>query len=804
MSCGRTGCHCGRGHDASHANAARKAEEARHSSSECDASKPSVSNQAMGQALSGGTALDPNVRSEMEARFGQSFADVRVHDDPSAHGLAQWHLAQAFTVGNHVTFNAGRYQPTTGDGKRLLAHELAHVVQQRRGGAAPASQSDALEGAADSAASSYAAGSGSVQVAGASGVGVARQPLPQEDVPEIPPPKSLTQSLRKDEDALPDHALQREVDLIEYWLVNYPKSADRANLIVELDALHAEKMARRKRREEQAPKAKPKEGTAASLLNIVHEGRLEQEEVQEANRMWLATGKIPQTSTPFSWAEIKTGTRMNRAQRYDLMTRLQGKDMQLIGDIYANHFDPEFLNPFEYVQEFWTRYNKDIDWCDDEYTRPGPTYRCEQDVNAKYGGPGYREWKEEEYLKAYQRYLHYTEQLESMQSGGIVSLAGRVGGYAAGALSGNDALAWSEKGADLFSIGDVAFAGYAGYKGRSQMQSYQGSAGLEVHRDSPITELFDPKSTGLLEPSKAPTPIESEPVKPPSTPAPKGLDVEGRLSALEVPAGKRDAFSKAAAQVRALAAKDQAAAERMLEGLEDRFLPADRKAQLAQNIAEQTGRFFPEKGAKNIYRQEQAADARKALEQRTPTGKDVLKANIRESERLGTMGGKEQAEKEGIKVRDWNTPQQWKGEFGKGPDSLGDRGDKRLILENKGGGTHRLGVSNNVVEMSNEWAGRKIAELEAVGDTATAADLLQAARDGRLQGAVYWTRELQGGLTTTRVRSYQLRDQLTNENISESGLIQYSYTKVERAYRARLTELQQAIQEGDMRRLKNL
>jgi hypothetical protein len=190
-------------------------------------------------------------------------------------------------------------------------------------------------------------------------------------------------------------------------------------------------------------------------------------------------------------------------------------------------------------------------------------------------------------------------------------------------------------------------------------------------------------------------------------------------------------------------------------------------------------------------------------EQSKPGGKVALKAKVRESERLGVMGGQAKAAKEGIAVRDWDTPQQWKGEFGKGPDALGARGNKRQILEFKGGSSS-LGKSNGVVEMSNEWAGRKIAELEAVGDRATAAELLQAAHDGNLQGVVYRTRQLKAGEKTSRLRGHQLRDHLPNENISPSGLIEYSPKKVEQAYQKRLQELKQAIAEGNLRGLKNL
>lgn len=68
----------------------------------------------------------------MESRLGHDFAHVRVHTDAAAARSAAAVGAQAYTVGSDVVFGAGRYAPTSGDGRQLLAHELTHVVQQRR------------------------------------------------------------------------------------------------------------------------------------------------------------------------------------------------------------------------------------------------------------------------------------------------------------------------------------------------------------------------------------------------------------------------------------------------------------------------------------------------------------------------------------------------------------------------------------------------------------------------------------------------------------------------------------------------
>ena len=92
-------------------------------------------NRAVSGLLSGGITLPSDIRADMESRFGESFADVRIHDDSPAHASAANLHAKAYTRGHDIVFSANRFSPHEGPGKRLLAHELAHVVQQRRGGA---------------------------------------------------------------------------------------------------------------------------------------------------------------------------------------------------------------------------------------------------------------------------------------------------------------------------------------------------------------------------------------------------------------------------------------------------------------------------------------------------------------------------------------------------------------------------------------------------------------------------------------------------------------------------------------------
>lgn len=78
----------------------------------------------------GGVPLGANVRQFMEPRFGADFSRVQVHADRRAAVLSQSLSARAFTYGRHIYFNEDEYQPETPEGKRVLAHELTHVIQQ--------------------------------------------------------------------------------------------------------------------------------------------------------------------------------------------------------------------------------------------------------------------------------------------------------------------------------------------------------------------------------------------------------------------------------------------------------------------------------------------------------------------------------------------------------------------------------------------------------------------------------------------------------------------------------------------------
>ncbi len=88
---------------------------------------PSIVHEAIREP---GRPLDPDARAMMESQFGQDFSFVRVHTGARAEASARAVHASAYTVGRDVVFGKGRYTPHDSGGQKLLAHELAHVVQQ--------------------------------------------------------------------------------------------------------------------------------------------------------------------------------------------------------------------------------------------------------------------------------------------------------------------------------------------------------------------------------------------------------------------------------------------------------------------------------------------------------------------------------------------------------------------------------------------------------------------------------------------------------------------------------------------------
>jgi outer membrane protein OmpA-like peptidoglycan-associated protein len=136
-----------------------------------------------------GQPLDAVTRAYMEPRFGRDFSRVRVHADGAAGTVAQAVGAVAFTASENVVFAPGRFNPASDDGRELLAHELAHVVQQADATATDAivgEPGDTHEASAQLAATAVAAG----------------EPAPP------PQPGARTPAVQRSPDATDDHTLR--------------------------------------------------------------------------------------------------------------------------------------------------------------------------------------------------------------------------------------------------------------------------------------------------------------------------------------------------------------------------------------------------------------------------------------------------------------------------------------------------------------------------------------------------------------------------------------------------------------------
>src|SRR6185369_14166010 len=89
-----------------------------------------TASNAIARSRGGGEALPRQTRSFMESRLGADLSNVRIHSDRHAAELAANLNARAFTVGSDIYFNAHEFAPESDQGAHLLAHELAHVLQQ--------------------------------------------------------------------------------------------------------------------------------------------------------------------------------------------------------------------------------------------------------------------------------------------------------------------------------------------------------------------------------------------------------------------------------------------------------------------------------------------------------------------------------------------------------------------------------------------------------------------------------------------------------------------------------------------------
>lgn len=190
--------------------------------------------------------LDPATRAFMEPRFGHDFSRVRVHTDGRAAASARAVNSLAYTVGQDVVFDTGQYAPYSSTGQSLLAHELAHVIQQARGGASPSRfAANASNERAAIQAASMATLDGVAVVDGSSGVGIARAP------------RSLEVSL--DPTTLSFTELEGEIQEIQRHLDANPFSNEENDQLMEVQSALRKQLAKRQKQEEGGGKRRPKD-----------------------------------------------------------------------------------------------------------------------------------------------------------------------------------------------------------------------------------------------------------------------------------------------------------------------------------------------------------------------------------------------------------------------------------------------------------------------------------------------------------------------------------------------------------------
>jgi hypothetical protein len=197
---------------------------------------------------SSGEPLDSDTRAFMEPRFGHNFADVRVHHNSKAAESASAVNARAYTFGQSIVFGAGNFAPTTSVGRELLAHELAHTIQQRNPSSTPpaSDRSGIIESSARAAGTRVASGATLSQALPASGVGLARAPVMPSDLDD----QQLARELKR---ATEDLKPGQEPD---WWLNALRSEAEsRARKRAKTEQERAEHVAAERQRAEKAAAA---------------------------------------------------------------------------------------------------------------------------------------------------------------------------------------------------------------------------------------------------------------------------------------------------------------------------------------------------------------------------------------------------------------------------------------------------------------------------------------------------------------------------------------------------------------------
>lgn len=410
-----------------------------------------------------GGELDTETRDFFEPRLGFNLENVRIHNDRRAAVSARLIAARAYAIGNDIVFGADQFRPSTDKGKKLLAHELAHVRQ------------DALSGSR--------------------GLRLRRSPQQSSSIETVQPGEANLQQVAKRLNLDPDEVWLANPQIIDPSALSagqpiylpIPQSTTASTPAPDpITSLLTVPVRDTNPSKAKKPETLPADegiirGTLGDeALHLYQQEKERAQEVKIAHEIYMKTGKIPQTKASFAWIEIKEGRLMTRAERYDLMVASmineQGDPKQttpLVDDVVNDNRDPEYLTKQEFHDEFWGREQKEWHGCEDEYWLPGSIDRCQRRVDEKYGGEAFKAWRDNQEREMYRRVQVVQNKIEAVANSGPGSLAGRAIGRAIGGEKGE------ELGAALGGWADTGLALYAGTKG-SNIDTYQASGGLEV------------------------------------------------------------------------------------------------------------------------------------------------------------------------------------------------------------------------------------------------------------------------------------------------------------------------------------
>jgi hypothetical protein len=277
----------------------------------------------------GGFPIPDSVRIPMEAAFGHDFRGVRLHTDAVAEGSAEELQASAFTVGHDIVFAPSRFNPETPDGQRLLAHELAHVVQQERGDAPPELDPHASHEQDATQAADAVMADGAAQVSASTGIGIARS---------IDDWLISTPNIR-DEQQWPFTALLHEIDEINQWLsTQISRSPEYVRLEEALQYLRAE-VQRRQLAEPQSQTGTLAEEPTDQQRAAREQAQLADQDLQPGGRLFperdVTKVVVDVPDRPPTREEIGSlVTRTKADVEAGVLTEEEGQ--QILSDIHAN------------------------------------------------------------------------------------------------------------------------------------------------------------------------------------------------------------------------------------------------------------------------------------------------------------------------------------------------------------------------------------------------------------------------------------------------------------------------------------